>query len=143
MSRRGRIGFGAANLAFAAFLLLVVFRGLPTRWWVVDSASAITAALMIAGGAALLANHKHAAIVARAASAVTLTLGLSLVAGLAITAGWLWGTYGPVGKGGAAIFGLVVLLAVPYAVVFPAAELLWIGPPPRRAAKGARGAEAA
>jgi hypothetical protein len=36
--------------------------------------------------------------------------------------------YGPVGKGGAALFALVCALALPYVVVLPAAELLWLGP---------------
>jgi hypothetical protein len=134
MTRRGRLGFGIGDLAFAALLLAIVFLGLPTRWWIVDGCASVTAGLMAIAGVALIADHKHAPRVARWAASVALTLGLTLVTGLAITAAWLWGTYGPVGRGGAAIFGLVTLMAIPYTIVFPAAELLWIGPPAQRRA---------
>jgi len=36
MKKGARIGFGALNLAVAALVAWGVFRGLPTRWWVVD-----------------------------------------------------------------------------------------------------------
>jgi hypothetical protein len=128
MKRGPRIGFGIANLGVAAITAWVVLRGLPTRWWPVDVTGLVLAALMFASGAALLAKARFAATLTRAAAGLSLACGLVLVLGLASSAAFLWGTYQQVGRGGAAIFGFVILLAVPYLVVLPAAELVWIGP---------------
>jgi hypothetical protein len=73
--------------------------------------------------------------VARVASTVTLVLGLLLVGTLAVTVSYLRGIYGPVGRGGALILTLVTALVLPYLVVLPAVQLVWLGPP-WRAAKG-------
>lgn len=128
MKRGARIGFGIANLFVAGLVAWGVFRGLPTRWWVVDSGAALVVALMAASGAALLADHRRAEGLTRAAAALVLVLGLAVFAALALTASWLDGVYGPVGKGGSAIFALVSFLVLPYVVVLPAVELAWVGP---------------
>jgi hypothetical protein len=128
MKKAPRIAFGVINLGVAALVAWCVLRGLPTRWWVADTGGAIVVTLMAASGAALLANHRLAEKVTRVAAAVVLAQGLALFAALALTASWLYGVYGPVGKGGAALFVLVALLVVPYLVVLPAALLAWVGP---------------
>lgn len=133
MKKAPRIAFGVINLGVAALVAWCVFRGLPTRWWVVDTGGAIVTALMAASGVALLANHRLAEKVTRIAAGVVLAHGLALFAALALTASWLYGVYGPVGKGGAALFVLVTLLVVPYLVVLPAALLAWVGPRSRKA----------
>jgi hypothetical protein len=51
-----------------------------------------------------------------------------LVATLAITASFLSGIYGPVGRGGALILALAAALALPYLIVLPSAQLVWLGP---------------
>jgi hypothetical protein len=132
MKKGARIGFGIVNLGVAALVAWGVFRGLPTRWWVVDDGAAIVVALMAASGIALLANHRFAEPVTRVAGFVVLGLGLAIFAALALTASWLYGVYGPVGKGGAALFTLVALLVFPYLVVLPAVLLAWVGPRARR-----------
>lgn len=132
MKKAPRIAFGVTNLGVAALVGWCVFRGLPTRWWVVDAGGAVVVTLMAASGLALLANHRLAEKVTRIAAAVVLAHGLALFATLALTASWLYGVYGPVGKGGAALFVLVALLVVPYLVVLPAALLAWIGPRSRK-----------
>jgi hypothetical protein len=128
MRRAPRIGFGVANLGVAALVAWAVFHGLPNRYWPVDLGAAVVALLMATSGAALLARSKRAAALTRLAAGVALALGLALVGALAISAAFLWGTCAPIGRGGAAIFVLGMLLAIPYLVVLPAAELLWIGP---------------
>ena len=133
MKKATRIAFGVINLGVAALVAWCVFRGLPTRWWVVDTGGAIVTLLMALSGAALLANHRLAEKVTRIAAAVVLAHGLALFAALALTASWLYGVYGPVGKGGAALFVLVALLVLPYLVVLPAALLAWVGPRSRKA----------
>ena len=132
MKRGARIGFGILNLGVAALVAWGVFRGLPTRWWVVDGGALIVTALLAASGGLLLADHRLKEVVTRAAGFVVLALGLAVFAALALTASWLYGVYGPVGKGGSALFALVALLVFPYVVVLPAVLLAWVGPRARR-----------
>lgn len=127
-SKWARVGFGITNVAVSGLVALGVFQGLPTRYWVVDGGALAVIALMGASGTALLANHRHKEALTRWASGLVLALGLTLFAALVVTASWLSGVYGPVGKGGAAIFVLVAALTLPYLVVLPAAELAWVGP---------------
>jgi hypothetical protein len=120
--------FGAFDLLAAAIVAFGVFAGLPVRWWVVDVPAVLAIALLGAAGVGLLAKKPWSERVARIASMVVLGIGLVLVATLAITASYLGGIYGPVGKGGGVILTLVAALALPYLVAFPAAQLLWLGP---------------
>ncbi len=128
MKKKARIGFGLANLFVASLLASCIYFGLPTRWWVVDSGAAVVVAGLVMSGFSLLANHRLAVPLTRIVARVVLAVGLATVAILALTLSWLVGVYGPVGKGGAAIFGLVVLLILPYLVVLPVALLVWVGP---------------
>lgn len=137
MSRGARVGFGILNVGVAALVAWGVFKGLPTRWWVVDTGAVVVAGLMAASGIALLTNHRLAEVVTRVAAAVVLVIGLALFATLALTASWLHGVYGPIGKGGSAIFALVALLVLPYIVVLPAVLLAWVGPRRARRETGA------
>jgi hypothetical protein len=133
MTKRARIAFGVLNLAVAALVAWGVARGLPTRWWVVDTGATVVVALLAASGLALLADHRLKETITRVAAVVVFALGLSVFAVLALTASWLYGVYGPVGKGGAALFALVALLVLPYLVVLPAVLLAWVGPRARKA----------
>src|SRR5215204_3946157 len=94
--RRARIGFGGANLGVAIFVTFGVFRLLPTRWWVVDVGAAVVALLLASSGAALLSKAKIAEPLTRAAAAIVLVLGLAVVTGVVMTAGWISGVYGQV-----------------------------------------------
>ena len=133
MKKPARIAFGIVNLFVAGLVAWGVFRGLPTRWWVVDNGALLVVALMSASGLALLANHRLAEKITRVAAFVVFALGLALFATLALTASWLYGVYGPVGRGGAALFVLVAFLVLPYLVVLPAVLLAWVGPRARPA----------
>jgi hypothetical protein len=127
--------FGAFDLLAAAIVAFGVFAGLPVRWWVVDVPAVVAIGLLGSAGVGLLAKKAWSERVARVASIAVLAMGLVLVATLALTASYLGGIYGPVGKGGGVILALVAALALPYLVAFPAAQLLWLGP--RRAPGGA------
>jgi hypothetical protein len=131
LSRRAALAFGIADLLTAAVVGLGVFMALPSRWWPVDSAAAVVTALEVAAGVGLVAQARWGERAAQVASAVALALGLFLVSVLAVTASWLSGVYGPVGAGGAIILTLVAVLALPYMVVLPAVQLVWLRPPPR------------
>jgi hypothetical protein len=126
--RRARIGFGVANVGVAIFVLVGVFRFLPTRWWVVDGGAAVIALLLGSSGVTLLRNMPVAERLTRLAAGVVLVLGLAAFAALVLTASWISGVYAQVGMTGAIIFGLVAALILPYIVVLPAALLAWVGP---------------
>jgi hypothetical protein len=128
LSRRAAITFGVADVFTAALVGVGVFVALPARWWPVDAAAVVLVALELASGAALLARSGWAEPLARMAAAVALALGLFVASLLAITASWLSGVYGPVGKGGAIILALVGALTLPYLVAMPLVQLVWLRP---------------
>jgi hypothetical protein len=136
-NKKARVGFGIANVVVGAVIAICIWRLLPTRWWVVDGGAAIVSLLLLASGVALLRRSPLAERITRLAAFVVLALGLSVFAALVLTASWIHGVYGPVGKGGAIIFALVALMVLPYVVVLPIVELLWIGPRARPKSKEA------
>jgi hypothetical protein len=119
--------FGALDIVSAVLLYIGVFEGLPARYWLVDGAAALLVILFSAAGAGLLAGTRWARRAALAASVASLVLGLLLVTTLALTASYLSGVYGPVGRGGALILGLIAALALPYLVAIPLAQMAWLG----------------
>ena len=111
----------------AILIAAAVFMGLPTRWWLVDTAAVVLIALLGVAGVGLLLRAPWGERVARSASIASLAVGLALVATLGVTASYLKGIYGPVGRGGALILVLVAALAIPYLLVFPTLQLVWLG----------------
>jgi hypothetical protein len=145
VSRRAALVFGIADFMTAALIVLGVFAALPARYLPVDSVAALLAILKLASSATLLvaaakggmredptgaapSRRTWAQRLPWAAAACALAVGLSLVSALALTASWLSGVYGTVGRGGALVLVLVAALALPYLVVLPAVELVWFGP---------------
>jgi hypothetical protein len=126
LTRRAALVFGIANVATAVLLVFGVFVALPARWWPVDTGAALLAALDLTAGVGLLARAKWAPLAAKVAGGVALALGLLVVSLLAVTASWLSGVYGPVGRGGSIVLALVAALAVPYTIVLPIVELVWL-----------------
>jgi hypothetical protein len=126
LARRAALVFGIADLVTAAVLVIGVFVGLPSRWVPVDATAIVLTGAQVAAGVGLLAGKSWAPRVARAASAFALALGLALITVLAVTASWLSGVYGPVGAGGAVVLVLVAALALPYLVVMPVVQLVWL-----------------
>jgi hypothetical protein len=127
-TRLGAIVFGATNIVSAIMVALGVFVALPARFLPVDLSAALVTLLLAISGMGLLfrQNARSTQIVARISQSIVLAFGLLLVALLAISASYLVGIYGPVGRGGALIFLLVVALVIPYLCVFPAAQLVWL-----------------
>jgi hypothetical protein len=133
-ARAVAITFGIVDILSAILIYIGVFEGLPARYWLVDGGAALLIALFIGAGAGLVADTPWARRAALSASIASLVLGLLLVTVLALTASYLSGVYGPVGRGGALILGLIAALALPYLVAIPLAQLAWIS--------GVRGASA-
>jgi hypothetical protein len=134
--RSAAIAFGVVDAVAAALVAFGVYGALPARFWPVDTLAAVVILLLAGAAFGLLRSTAWAERVARIASLVVLGLGLLLVATLALTASYLSGIYGPVGHGGAIILVLVAALALPYLVVLPGAQLLWLGPRSGRGRSG-------
>jgi hypothetical protein len=118
--------FGAIDIASAIMVYIGVFEGLPARYWPVDGGAVLLIGLFGIAGAGLLAGAGWARPAAIATSIVSLVIGLVLVTTLAFTASYLAGIYGPVGRGGALILGLIAALMLPYLVALPLAQLAWL-----------------
>ncbi|MGO9833584.1 MAG: hypothetical protein ACLP1X_05155 [Polyangiaceae bacterium] len=127
-SRRASLVFGIANLLTGALVALGVFAGLPSRWAPVDLAALGLIGLELASAVGLISAAPWAARVSRVACGSALALGLLAITLLAVTASWLSGIYGPVGRGGAIVLALVAALALPYLVVLPVVQLVWLRP---------------
>ena len=126
LSRRAAVVFGSADVLTASLVVVGVFFGLPSRWPPVDGVAIALTVLLAASGAGLLAGAPWAVRVARVTSAVSLAIGLGVVSVLAVTASWLSGVYGPVGRGGAVVLALVAALMLPYLIAVPAIRLVWL-----------------
>jgi hypothetical protein len=129
LSRRAALVFGVVDLITAILIAFGVFRGLPARWPPVDLPAEVLIVLELASSAGLITGTSWGRPLARATSAVALAVGLALVTTLALTASWLSGVYGEIGMGGAVVLALVAALALPYLVVAPAVQLVWMAPP--------------
>ncbi len=127
LGRAWAVGFGSVDILSAVIVYVSVFEGLPARYFPIDAAAAVVIFLLVAAGVGLMAQKAWGPMVARVASLITLALGLALVTTLAVTASYLSGIYGPVGRGGALILGLAAALGIPYVVALPAAQLVWLG----------------
>jgi hypothetical protein len=126
LKSRGSLVFGVADLLTAALVTLGVFIGLPARWAPVDVTASVLIVVKLVSGLLLLARAHWAPRMATLGAALALVLGLALVTSLALTASWLSGVYGPVGRGGALLLTLVAALALPYLVVLPVVQLVWL-----------------
>ncbi len=118
-----RMALGAGNLGLGIFLALVAIATLRARYLPVDLGVGLVATLLAASGAALLLRVGPAAVLARVASGVTLAVGLSIITGLIVSASYLRGIYGDLGRGASSMFLLVAFAVVPYLVVYPVVAL--------------------
>ena len=122
IERRRRV-LGAIDIGLGLLLLLMIWVGLPARWWPVDVIGTALAVLLGVAGGGLWAGTPWAHRVGLIAGGVALAIGAALFTGLAFTASHVAGLYGPVGQGGALILFTVALLVLPYLVALPAAQL--------------------
>jgi hypothetical protein len=127
LARGPALGFGALHFASAGVVAIGVFGGLPERYFPVDSVAFVLALLNLVSGVGLSMRASWGAACAKVAAAASLVVGLLLVGTLTVTASYLAGIYGPIGRGGSIIFVLVLALTVPYLVAIPATELVWLG----------------
>lgn len=120
-----RLGFALGNLLPALVLGLGCY-ALPLRWWGMDVPIALLVLGLIASSAVALWKQELAYRVLRVAAFALLVVGLALVAAFALSIAFLSGIHGAFGAFGSLLMGLVILLLVPYALVYPALQLWWL-----------------
>ncbi|MEI9936724.1 MAG: hypothetical protein WDO69_05825 [Pseudomonadota bacterium] len=121
-----RVTFGVLNALSALVLLVGVFGVVQPRFWALDVPAAIIALVELVSAVGLLARLPWALRALTVAAWVTFGLGLTIVSLIVITIVFLRGIHGDYGLAALAVSGLIVALLVPYTVVLPALELLWL-----------------
>lgn len=119
MTQKAQRVWGAVDVAFGALLAFAVFRGLPARVLAVDIPAAALAIAYVVGGMGLSVGQAWAPKVLRVTTLASAAVGAIVVVLLGFGIGFLAGVHAPVGSGGALLGLLIILLVVPYLVVFP------------------------
>ena len=96
------------------------------RWWLVDGAAVLAATALFTAAVALAVNARWHAVVARIGVATVLVLGLLTMGVVVLGAATMRGVTGSVGARGVLLFAATVALLLPYVVVFPAVQLIWL-----------------
>lgn len=125
---RIRIAFGVANATVALVLLVGVFGVVRPRFWGLDVPAAVISLVELVSAGAVLTQRPWALRALRLAAWVSFSLGLALVAVVVLSMAFLRSIHGDYGAAALAVSGLVVALLVPYVVVLPALQLLWLKP---------------
>jgi hypothetical protein len=123
---RVRIAFGVLNGIAGSVLLVGVFVVVQPRFWVLDVPAALIGAAQLASSVALLLRLRWALRALAVAAWISFVLGLTILFLIVLTMLFLRGIHGDYGVAALAVSGLVVALLVPYVVVLPALELLWL-----------------
>jgi hypothetical protein len=114
------------QLALAVLLLAGVWGLLPARYWPVDASLSALALLQLGAAVGLLARQAWGVRVGLFAGWAALCAGATLVTVLALTVAHLSGMYGPVGAGGAVLMAVIAALVLPYLVLLPALQIMWL-----------------
>ena len=115
---------GGLDLLLAAILLGGIWGVLPTRWWLIDTIGTVLAVAFLVSAAGLLTRQAWGRRVALVVSWAVMVASLLCVTLLVWSAAHLAGLYGPIGQGGAALFGFVTLFIAPYFIAAPASKIV-------------------
>lgn len=121
-----RVTFGVLN-AFSALVLLVgLFGVVQPRFWALDVPLSSIALVELVSAVGLLAKLPWALRALTVSAWVSFVLGLLVVSLILLTLVFVRGIHGDYGAAALAVSGLIIALLVPYTVVLPALELLWL-----------------
>lgn len=110
----------------AGLVLWAAFSGLTARDLWVDLPAVLLAAMLLSSSAGLLRNAPWALRMLRACASIELLIGVVAIAALALSASYLVGTHGDLGRSGALTMTLVLALMLPYLVLYPVLQLIWV-----------------
>jgi hypothetical protein len=118
--------FACGNALLAVALLVGVFGALPARYWAVDVPSVLMAGLLLLSTYGLLRRTAWGMRALQLSALCELGFGLAAVAALILGVSYLGGVHGDVGHSGLVISIVGSALLVPYLVIYPSLQLLWI-----------------
>jgi len=121
-----RVTFGVLNALSALVLLIGVFGVVQPRFWGLDVPLTLIALVELVSAVALVAKLPWALRALTIAAWVSFGLGVLVVSLILLTIVFLRGIHGDYGVAALAVSSLIVALLVPYTVVLPALELLWL-----------------
>jgi|SRR5450755_2179554 hypothetical protein len=124
---RVRVIFAVLN-TLVALILLVGIGLIQPRLWAVDLPIALLALVELVSAAALFARLRWALRALLITAWITFVGGLILVALIVLTMVFLRSVHGEDGMVATAVSGLVIALVVPYTLLLPAVQLLWLKP---------------
>jgi hypothetical protein len=123
---RVRVTFAVLNTLVSLILLVGVFGLIQPRFWVVDVPAALLAIVELVSAVALFARLPWALRALSVSAWVTFAGGLLLVGLIVLTMVFLRSVHGEDGLVATAVSGLVLALLVPYTLLLPALQLLWL-----------------
>jgi hypothetical protein len=132
LSNAARLTFGISNLLVALILSVGLFLVVQPRFWGLDVPLALIALSQLASGAGLLLRLPWATRALRVSAWASFGLGLVVISLIVLSMVFLRGILGDYGVAAIAVSGLIVALLVPYVLVLPALELLWLKRPSER-----------
>lgn len=109
-----------------ALVLGIGLFALPVRFWVVDGLVGAAVAAVAAASVIALVRPAWARRALRVGAASLLGVGLFLIAAAVLSAAFLSGIHGDYGQGGMLLMSLIAFMLLPYAIVYPVLELLWL-----------------
>jgi hypothetical protein len=120
-----RWGFAIGNLASAAGIAALLI-ALPMRYWAIDVPGSLLCALAAASALGLVRQSSWWSRALRVSALSALVFGLAALSALALGVSYLGGVHGELGRMtiGTWIAGSLFLL--PYLVLYPALQLLWL-----------------
>jgi hypothetical protein len=123
---RVRLIFAVLNALVAVLFLVGVFGLIQPRFWALDVPAGVLSAVELVSAVALFARLPWALRALSVAAWVTFVGGLLLVGMIVLTMVFLRSVHGEDGFAASAVSGLVVALLVPYTLLLPTAQLLWL-----------------
>jgi hypothetical protein len=123
--RRFVIGFALGNLVPAVVFGLTGV-ALPVRYLFADVLLSLVIATVVGSSGVALFRAERALSALRVGAVTLLGLGLLLLSLAALSVAYLSGIQGDYGRGGVLVMSIVLLLALPYLVVYPVLELVLV-----------------
>ena len=123
---RVRLIFAVLNALVAVILIVGVFGLIQPRFWALDVPAGLLSAVELVSAVALFARLPWALRALLLSAWVTFAIGLLLVGLIVLTMVFLRSVHGEDGFVATAVSGLVVALLVPYTLLLPTVQLLWL-----------------
>ena len=123
---RVRVAFGVFDALTALVLLVGLYVLIEPRFWALDVPLTAIALLKLVSAGALLARLPWALGALSVSAWVSFVLGLLVLSLIVLSMTFFRSIHGDYGVAALAVSGLIVALLVPYILVLPALELLWL-----------------